>query len=126
MHEPDCEAGADIILSSEEGDTTDEMLEKTLEHFKVIHGSELVAEDFQQGVRVTIHVEHTEKLPDGHKDAGFQILGQQQVNQHVYFIQSCYFERYLDGCFGRQNGRRSQRSISRRESKTKNRTSQFG
>ena len=92
MHEPDCEAGADIILSSEEGDTTDEMLEKTLEHFKVIHGSELVAEDFQQGVRVTIHVEHTEKLPDGHKDAGFQILGQQQVNQHVYFIQSCYFE----------------------------------
>jgi ubiquitin-like 1-activating enzyme E1 B len=79
MHEPDCEAGADIILSSEEGDTTDEMLEKTLEHFKVIHGSELVAEDFQQGVRVTIHVEHTEKLPDGHNDIGFQILGQQQM-----------------------------------------------
>ena len=48
MLEPDCEAGADIILSSEEGDTTEEMLEKTLEHFKIIHGSELVAEDFQQ------------------------------------------------------------------------------
>jgi len=48
MLEPDCEAGADIILSSEEGDTTDQMLLQPLSKFKVQHGSELVAEDFQQ------------------------------------------------------------------------------
>ena len=48
MLEPDCEAGADIILSSEEGDTTEEMLCKSLSSFNVVHGTELVAEDFQQ------------------------------------------------------------------------------
>ena len=48
MLEPDCEAGDTIILSSEDGDTTDEMLQKPIAEFKVQHGSELVAEDFQQ------------------------------------------------------------------------------
>ena len=79
MLEPDCECGADVILSSEEGDTTDEMLAKSLSDFNVNHGAELVAEDFQQDFRVTVHVEHAEELDEDHREAGYQLVGALEV-----------------------------------------------
>ena len=79
MLEPDCEFGADVILSSEEGDTTDAMLAKSLADFGVAHGAELVAEDFQQDFRVTIHVEHVEQLEKEYSEQGFQLVGSDEV-----------------------------------------------
>jgi hypothetical protein len=51
------------------------MLLKPLSTFKVQHGSELVAEDFQQNFRITIHVEHKTDLEDEDKELGFKIIG---------------------------------------------------
>jgi len=79
MLEPDCEFGADVILSSEEGDTTDAMLAKSLADFGVAHGAELVAEDFQQDFRVTIHVEHVEQLEKEYSEQGFQLVGSDEA-----------------------------------------------
>ena len=79
MLEPDCEYGADVILSSEEGDTTDAMLAKCLADYKIGHGAELVAEDFQQDFRVTIHVEHVDQLEKEFTDQGYQLLGTVEV-----------------------------------------------
>ena len=86
MLEPDCECGADVILSSEEGDTTDEMLAKSLSDFNVNHGAELVAEDFQQDFRVTVHVEHADELDEDHREAGYQLVGALEVAIHSPFF----------------------------------------
>jgi len=81
MSEPDVEIpeSGKIILSSDEDDMDEKMLENTLNSFGVQHGTIMIVEDFQQDFRLTVHVEHVESIEKS--DEYFAIIGAGQAQK---------------------------------------------